>query len=434
MQTLGWISLWPLFCAGWLTCAHAGGPRDFDAIDRHALAAPAGLQRSPQQLVEYLVQPARDDTDKARAIFRWLAEHVEYDVASYLAGTIVPQSASDVLTSGKAVCSGFATAFESLARLAGLEAVSVHGYAKGFGYQPGDAVGPANHDWNAVRLQGRWQLLDATWAAGGVDERGQYRRRFEPFYFLADPALLAYSHLPEDPRWRLLDSLMTPAAFAGLARPQPAFFRLGLDLARQRQHTLAPHCNRFAVSLDVPSTVALTATLTRSGQLQEHATLVQRHAQQARVEVVLPAPGEYRLNLYAKPQADGQAPFDAVLTYRITASKALPTAARLPESYATFREVGARLHSPLAGQLALGGLQVFALTVPGAAEVAVVSAAGDWTRLERNGAEFAGAAPISGATKVVARFGDPSASYFTLLAYQGVAAAALSPLPESCAP
>ena len=111
------------------------------------------------------------------------------------------------------------------------------------------------------------------------------------------------------------------------------------------------------MSLDVPSTVALTATLTRFRPV----ALVQRHAQQARVEVVLPAPGEYRLNLCTKPQADGRAPFDAVLTYRITASKALPTAAR--PSYALRSARWGRGYTRRWRATGAGRVATFALTV-----------------------------------------------------------------------
>lgn len=421
-----------LFCV--LLPVRAAGQRDFAAIDLHALAAPPELKRSPKKLVEYLVAPARDDVEKARAIFRWLANNVDYDIASYRSGATSSLTAEEVLASGKAMCSGYATLFEELAQLAGLEVVSIHGYAKGFDYRPGDTVGAANHDWNALRLQGRWQLIDATWGAGGVDETGNYRRRFQPHYFLPDPASLAYSHWPDESRWRLLEQSQTADAFAAQVRPTPQFFQLGLALGELRQHTLRPRCNRFEARLQVPADAALTATLTRSGSLSERATLVQREGRQARVDVLLPAAGEYRLNLYARRVADAGAPFEPVLAYRIDASAVGNSGARLPESYVTFRESGANLVTPLAGQLANGSLQAFALRVPGAVELAVVSADGQWFRLTRQGDSFSGDAPINGATTVVASFDQTGKNYFTLLAYDGVAAEAATPLPASCTP
>lgn len=412
----------------------AAEPRDFSAIDRHALAAPAELKRSPEQLVAYLIQPATDDVDKARAIFRWLTHNVEYDIASYRAGTAAAQSTEQVLDTGKAMCSGYSTLFEALARLAGLDVVSINGYAKGFDYRPGDAVGAANHDWNAVRLQGRWQLIDATWGAGGVDENGAYRRRFQAHYFLPDPAQLAFSHWPEQPQWRLLDASASAAEFAAQVRPTPTFFQLGLGLGTQREHTLRPRCNHFELALDVPQQVVLTATLVQPGRLLERATLVQRSGDRARVQVLLPGDGEYRLNLYAKPQADKDGAFEPVLTYRVLAQAVAATDARLPESYVTFREYRAQLLTPQAGQLPNGQPQSFALQVPGAVEVAVVSADGQWFKLARDGDWFRGDARIDGASTVVASFDATGKHYFTLLSYSGVAADSLPVLPPVCAP
>lgn len=414
--------------------ALAGERRDFSAIDRHALAAPPELKQAPKKLVAYLIAPAQDDVDKARAIFRWLTDNVEYDIASYRSGAVSALLAEDVLASGKAMCSGYATLFGELAQLAGLEVVSVHGYAKGFDYRPGDTVGAANHDWNAVRLQGRWQLIDSTWGAGGVDETGSYRRRFQPHYFLTDPAQLAYSHWPEERQWRLLDTEQTAGGFAALVRPTPTFFELGLGLGPQRTHTLQPHCNRFEVVLDVPTDVVLTATLTQPGRLLDRSTLVQREQRQARIQVLLPDNGEYRLNLYAKPRADKNGPFEPVLAYRIVAQGLSATTARLPESYVTFREYQSQLLAPLAGQLPNGQVQAFALTVPEAVEVAVVSADGQWFKLARNGQQFAGEALIGGPVTVVASFDATAKNYFTLLGYSGVAADALPAVLPTCVP
>lgn len=419
------------FC---LPQAQAAELRDFSAIDRHALAAPPALKQSPKQLVAYLIAPAQDDVDKARAVFRWLTNNVEYDIASYRSGTVSALLAEDVLASGKAMCSGYATLFAELAQLAGLDVVSVHGYAKGFDYRPGDVVGAANHDWNAVRLHGRWQLIDSTWGAGGVDESGIYRRRFQPHYFLADPAQLAYSHWPEERRWRLLDAEQSAAEFAAQVRPTPTFFDLGLVLGAQRTHTLQPRCNRFEVSLEAPPDIVMTATLTQSGHLLDHTTLVQREQRQARIQVLLPDNGEYRLNLYAKPRADKSGPFEPVLAYRIVAQGLSATTARLPESYVTFREYQSQLQVPLIGQLPNGQVQAFALTVPEAVEVAVVSADGQWFKLTRDGQQFAGEALIGGPVTVVASFDQTAKNYFTLLRYSGIAADALPAVLPTCAP
>ena len=104
----------------------------------------------------------------------------------------------------------------------------MHGYAKGFGYQPGDAVGPGQPRLECSTAAGRWQLLDATWAAGGVDER-KVPAPLRAIIFWPIRRCLPQP-LAGRPALALARFLMTPAAFAGWPG-RSRLFRLGLDLA-----------------------------------------------------------------------------------------------------------------------------------------------------------------------------------------------------------
>jgi len=104
------------------------------------------------------------------------------------------------------VCAGYANLFLSLAEARRLEAV-VSGYAKGIGYGLGQTTfTQPNHAWNAVRIDGQWRLLAATWGAGYLSPSSAFERAFNAHYFLTRPELFIYDHLPEDPRWQLLDT------------------------------------------------------------------------------------------------------------------------------------------------------------------------------------------------------------------------------------
>jgi len=50
---------------------------------------------------------------------------------------------------------------------AGLHCKTLTGYAKGADYKPGMKFvdNPPQHSWNAVLVNGRWQLIDCHWAA-----------------------------------------------------------------------------------------------------------------------------------------------------------------------------------------------------------------------------------------------------------------------------
>lgn len=148
--------------------------RDFSGPDQHAARFPR--QHLPSSDVGYLAQqlcsPFPSPTDKARAIFTWLHHNVDYDTHSFFNGTVSPTTPEKTITSGLAVCEGYAGLFAALALKAGLQAVVCSGDGKGFGHvplEPGQPV-PAfqsNHAWNAVCIDnGEWKLIDPCWGAG----------------------------------------------------------------------------------------------------------------------------------------------------------------------------------------------------------------------------------------------------------------------------
>lgn len=150
--------------------------RDYSGPDQHAALFPRTQLPSSDVgwLAHQLCSQFPSAADKARAIFTWLHHNVDYDVHSFFNGTISPTTPEKTITSGLAVCEGYAGLFAALALKAGLEAIVVSGDGKGFGHsplEPGDPV-PAfnsNHAWNAVRIDnGEWKLIDPCWGAGHI--------------------------------------------------------------------------------------------------------------------------------------------------------------------------------------------------------------------------------------------------------------------------
>jgi hypothetical protein len=102
----------------------------------------------------------------------------------------------------------------------GLKVVSVRGFAKDSGYVEGASFNETNHAWNAIWLENRWWLIDATWGAGYLSEKG-FVKEFNEFFFLAPPDKLIWTHLPEDAKWQLLDMPITLSQFE--QRPRATF-------------------------------------------------------------------------------------------------------------------------------------------------------------------------------------------------------------------
>ncbi|MGA9750879.1 MAG: transglutaminase domain-containing protein [Acidobacteriota bacterium] len=277
--------------------------RIIEALDAHVLATPPGALTSVRALTDYLVEPARDDREKAWVLFRWITANIRYDQAGAASGgaDVRPEA---VLRRGEAVCAGYTDLFLAMAAEAGLGAVSVSGYAKGAGYEAGDRFsGPPNHSWNAVRVDGSWRLVDCTWGAGFVDEAGQYVRWFEPYYFLTPPERLIYTHLPEDPRWQLLEAPVTLARFEQLPYVKAPFFTYGLRLGSDAACTVEVKGARTTMEVEAPPGVTLHPVLLRGAEKVDAPEVVSR-GDRTFMTVTAPGAGTYTLRLYVGSTSD----------------------------------------------------------------------------------------------------------------------------------
>jgi 2-deoxy-D-gluconate 3-dehydrogenase len=173
-------------------------------IDELALLAPASMEADAEMLARYLVALADTDKDKARAIFRWIADRIAYDAESFFKKDFGDNSPEGVLKNRKGVCAGYANLFECLGKAAGLEVVVVTGFAN-IETSKDLPTDDGRHAWNAVKIDGEWRLLDATWGAGYLDKDRKFVKRLREMWFLPPPAHLIVTHDPEDPKWQLLD-------------------------------------------------------------------------------------------------------------------------------------------------------------------------------------------------------------------------------------
>jgi len=374
---------------------------NYDKIDSHALAAPASAEQSAESLAAYLIKPAGNDREKARAVFRWICENIDYDLESYFAGSISSSSSADVLKSRSSVCSGYSDLFSALAGEAGLEAVEIRGYGKGYSYRPGQEFsGPANHAWNAVKINGSWHLMDPTWGAGYLGRDGKYHRWFDDHYFMTPPDQFIFDHLPEEESWQLLDRPLSQAQFEDLVYVESDLFNLGLKVIERNGSISAE--GEVNLSVYAPDDVVMMAGLESEGRVLEGRTLCQRDGENYEIRARLPQAGSYALRAYAKKK-DDPGVYKSVMQYNINASSGLESG--YPQTFGRFGEVGAHLYSPLEGRLQAGESYHFKIRVPGATEVAVVCGK-EWSRLEAEGDLFEGNVTVAkGEAGIFANFG-----------------------------
>lgn len=194
---------------------------------------------SYEKLADKVKTDFTTDEDRARVAFAWIAMNVEYKTKgvnkiqkirfSYTSEEDLQAQkdlfrrnlALETITSRKALCEGYATLYQEICGLLNIECVLISGTAKRFISEIGNNNLPSNHAWNAVKINGKWKLVDITWAAGSVDyAKMEFLKEYTPAYFGSDPEEFAMKHYPDNQEWLLLNNGFTKEEFA----LQPAVF------------------------------------------------------------------------------------------------------------------------------------------------------------------------------------------------------------------
>lgn len=389
--------------------------QDFEKIDR--LAEKLNYSgESVSELASILEQNANTEAEKARIIYAWVTQHITYDVPAFLDAVnndnypdVSPQK---VLRDRTTICSGYSNLYYALAEAMNLESAIVVGYAKGATPEE-DRFQDVNHAWNAVKIDGAWYLLDATWGAGSVREK-RFVPEYKPYYFATTPAEFINNHYPKDSGWQLLKQTYTREKFNNLPNISARFYNLGLKLFSHNNYRISA-ANRIDLKLKIPQDVVALAALKQNNQEFENSVLVNRQDNNLLINVAPPNAGTYDLTIYAKKQSD-PGKYGEVISYQI---KAIQPVASLPKIYGHFDQYQASLIEPLTADLKPNWSTYFNLIVPEAADVQVLNTVTkQWTSLNGYGNYFAGHVDIQpGNTVVVARF-PGNEQYWQLIEYQ----------------
>ncbi|MES2704172.1 MAG: transglutaminase-like domain-containing protein [Bacteroidota bacterium] len=199
------------------------------------LTAPGNVCGHFQDLSHYLCDGLDGDEAKANAVYNWITHNIKYDIQGMQNIDRDPDKIVEkALKERKAICEGYAMLFTEMCREAGLKAVTLDGYSKDWTSDNGDKLYIPRHAWCAVLINGKWQLADPTWGAGGLvqsptmirrivnkimrrnaqhSKKLAFRYRYNPGYFMQDPMAFRLKHLPADPMWQLTDTLMPREVF-----------------------------------------------------------------------------------------------------------------------------------------------------------------------------------------------------------------------------
>ena len=120
------------------------------------------LQKAMDAALTSLNLKDKTEYEKIKAIYDYIADHVDYDYEHLPLGNAYPTmfSAYGALCEGRAVCQGYAQLFYRMCRAEGLDVRIVSGYGNGI-----------PHAWNIVKISDLYYNADCTWDGQDKDTR-----------------------------------------------------------------------------------------------------------------------------------------------------------------------------------------------------------------------------------------------------------------------
>ncbi|RAR73899.1 transglutaminase domain-containing protein [Flavobacterium aciduliphilum] len=199
------------------------------------------------ELAYQLTHTLPTDVEKFRAIYTWVSTNIESDYSGCLKNlskrrkhqkdsleqhrwntAFSGQVFKKLLKEKKTICTGYAYLVKSLANLAAIDCEIVDGYGRNESMETSELRFP-NHSWNAVKLNNKWYLCDATWSSGAYNlNTFKFDFDYNDGYFLAAPEWFAKDHYPINTSWLLTNKKITLPEFLKAPLIYNSAYRYGI--------------------------------------------------------------------------------------------------------------------------------------------------------------------------------------------------------------
>ncbi|CAF0971304.1 unnamed protein product [Didymodactylos carnosus] len=319
--------------------------------------------------------------DQAWIIFYWISQNIDYDIVSYFSDRLPNQDIESVFKTRKGVCSGFATMFKTLADCIQLSCHEISGNTKGFGYSVNNQVKKfdhSDHAWNTIEINHHLYLIDSTWGSGHIDNKRQYKKELNLFYFCIRPEQIIYSHLPENSKDQLLLKPLTMKQFLILPKVYSYFFDFNLKIISPKNTCQAEmKSNEFCseILIKAPDNIHLSCKIKKIIHMEQkiiNGDFIQ-YDNKNKLWQCLFAPngvGNYELTVYAKQSIDTGYYHGAVeFNLNVDVQQQNFT---FPTQYALFMQKMCQLFEPLNGIIKRASKITIHCFIPSAQSVMVI--------------------------------------------------------------
>ena len=174
-----------------------------------------------------------NDYQKVYLIYQWVAKNIAYDYDSYKANILPNCEPRNVYSSKLTVCSGYSRLFTELLKCLNFQAENIQniiGHSKGLGFDIEKELTDENtdHEWNAVKLEENWCLIDTTWGAGQIKNE-VFQESYSEYYLCTPPKQFVRTHLPRttQEQYQNLESPINTNTFKYMVKTTNYFFEYG---------------------------------------------------------------------------------------------------------------------------------------------------------------------------------------------------------------
>jgi hypothetical protein len=284
-----------------------------EGVDRAVCDMPAEVQSSIASVGEYLKRTFPEPRARTKAVHDYVVRRLTYDEATFQrflnhdTSAWPAQDAEHVFESKTAVCEGYARLMVAIGKAADLDIAYIAGSVRNARYRVADgddatvkaALEGFGHAWNAVKLDGRWELVDATWddPSGAPVSDSSVRST----YLFTPPELFVYDHLPDDPSWQLLSAPLSPGDFVREPMIDPDIGRYGIGLVDPTRAQVSVD-GEIAITLHNPRGAEVIASARIDGSNRQGDPC---EGNATRITCKL-GHGEYEIQLFAGDKGDSR--------------------------------------------------------------------------------------------------------------------------------
>ena len=202
-----------------------------------------------ENLTQQIANDFKTDEQQVQAAFFWLAHNIQYDLDAYYhpkqkrisfryrnqqeklekLQAIKDGIVNETLLTRKAICEGYAQTFAKICSILQIENEVIKGYIRNSSNDIANPKTNSNHAWNAVKLNDEWIYIDATWAAGIVNNN-RWQPLFNAYYYNIPKEKYFKTHFPEKKLWQLRIGRMDKKKFYNQPIYDAAFLQSELEL------------------------------------------------------------------------------------------------------------------------------------------------------------------------------------------------------------